>query len=117
MVCKTVGIVLAHDVLVYLRYYWASQVALMVKNPHAIVGDTKDAGLIPESGRFFGGGHGILLQYSCLENLMDRGAWRAVDLRAAKSQTRLKQLSMHRILLFSLFLLTELFRHLAVFYP
>ena len=116
VVCKIVGIVLAHEVLIYLRHYWTSQVALMVKNPPAIVGDTKDAGSIPGSGRSFGGGHGILFQYSCLENLMDRGAWRAVDHRVAKSRTRLKQLSMHRILLFSLFLLTELFRHLAVFY-
>ena len=39
-------------------------------------GDTGDAGLIPGSGRSPGGGHGNPLQYSCLENPMDRGAWR-----------------------------------------
>ena len=42
----------------------ASQVALVAKNPPANVGDIKDAGLIPESGRFPGGGHGNPLQYS-----------------------------------------------------
>ena len=39
-------------------------------------GDTGDAGSIPGSGRFPGGGYGNPLQYSCLENPMDRGAWR-----------------------------------------
>ena len=41
------------------------------------------------------GGHGNPLQYSCLENPMDRGAWRATVHRVTKSQTRLKQLSTH----------------------
>ena len=58
-------------------YLWASQLALMVKNQVANVGDIRDAGLIPGSGRSRGGGHGNPLQYSCLENPMDRGAWRA----------------------------------------
>ena len=49
----------------------------MVKNPPANARDTRDAGSIPESGRPPGGGHGHSLQYSCLENPMDRGAWRA----------------------------------------
>ena len=40
-----------------------------VKNPPAYAGDIRDAGSIPESGRFPGGGHGNPLQYSCLENL------------------------------------------------
>ena len=48
----------------------ASLVAQMVKNPRANAGDP---GLIPESGRSPGGGHGNPIQYSCLENLMDRG--------------------------------------------
>ena len=39
--------------------------------------DTANEGLIPGSGRSLGGGHGNLLRYSCLENPMDRGAWRA----------------------------------------
>ena len=50
------------------------QVALVVKNPPANAGDIGDRGLIPESGRSPGGGHDNLLQYSCLENSMDRGA-------------------------------------------
>ena len=52
-----------------------SQVALMVKNLPANAGNRGDVGLIPESGRSPGGGHGNPLQYSCLENAMDRGAW------------------------------------------
>ena len=48
-----------------------------------------DLGLIPESGRSPGGGHGYPLQYSCLENPLDREAWRAIAHAVAKSQTRL----------------------------
>ena len=48
-----------------------------------------DLGLIPGLGRSSGGGHGNLLQYSCLENPMDRGAWRATVPEIAKSWTRL----------------------------
>ena len=55
----------------------ASQVALVVKNSPANTGDIRDVGLVPGVGRFPGGGHGNPLQYSCLENPMDRGAWRA----------------------------------------
>ena len=46
----------------------------MEKNLPASTGYLRDVGLIPESGRFPGGGHGNQLQYSCLENPMDRGA-------------------------------------------
>ena len=53
-------------------------------------------GSIPGSGRSPGGGNGNSLQYSCLENLMDRRAWQATIHRAANSQTRLKQLNTHR---------------------
>ena len=49
---------------------WASQVALMVKNPPASAGDIRDAGSIPGSGRLPGEGNGNSLQYSCLENPM-----------------------------------------------
>ena len=49
----------------------------MVKNPSANAGDIRDAGLIPGSGRSSGEGNGNPLQYSCLENPVDRGAWRA----------------------------------------
>ena len=58
-------------------------------------GDTGGVGSIPGSGTFPGGGHGNPLQYPCLENPMDRGAWRAAVHRVAKSWTRLKQLGMH----------------------
>ena len=49
--------------------------ALVVKNPRANTGDIRDVGSIPGSGRSPGGGHGNPLQYSCLENPMDRGVW------------------------------------------
>ena len=65
----------------------------MVKNLPANAGDIRDAGLIPGSGRSPGGGHGNSLQYSCLENLMDRGAWRATVHRVTQSWTPLKGLS------------------------
>ena len=54
---------------------WGFQVALVVKNLPASAGDLRDEGSVPESGRSPGGGHGNSLQYSCLENPMDRRAW------------------------------------------
>ena len=72
-----------------------TQVALVVKNPPANAGDVRDTGSIPGWRRSPGGEHGNPLQYSCLKSLMDRGAWRAIVHRVAKSQTRLKRLSMH----------------------
>ena len=74
---------------------WASKVALVVKNSPANAGDIRDKGSIPGSGRSPGEGHGNPLQYSCLENSMDRAVWQATAHRVAKSQTRLKRLSMH----------------------
>ena len=62
----------------------------MIKNPPANAGDIRDAGLIPVSGRSPGGEHGNPLQYSCIENPMDRGAWRAIVHGVSKSQTGLK---------------------------
>ena len=64
--------------------------ALVVKNPPASTGDIRDLGSIPRSRRFSGVGHGNPLQYSCLENLIDRGAWWATVHRVAKSWTQLK---------------------------
>ena len=61
--------------------------AQWVKNPPANGGDTEDGGLIPGLGRSPGGGHGNSLQYSSLENPMDRGDWWATVHRVAKSQT------------------------------
>ena len=54
--------------------FGASQVVLVVKNPPANAGDIRDTGSIPGSGRFPGEGHDNPLQYSCLNNPMDRGA-------------------------------------------
>ena len=53
---------------------WASQVALVVKNPPANAGDIRDVGSIPRLGRSPGAGNGNPLQYSCLENPIDRGS-------------------------------------------
>ena len=74
---------------------WASQVALVVKNPPANAEDIRNVGSIPGLGRSPGGGHGNPLQYSCLENPMDRRAWQATVHRVTKSWTCLKWLSMH----------------------
>ena len=68
----------------------SSQVALVVKNLPANAGDIRDAGSIPGLGRSPGEGNGNPLQYSCLENPVDREAWRATVHRVAKSRTRLK---------------------------
>ena len=75
---------------------------LVVKNPPANTGDlrdwspsSKELGLIPGLRRSPGGRDGNPLQCSCLENPMDKGAWKAAVHRVAQSQTQLKQLSMH----------------------
>ena len=65
----------------------------VVKNPPANAGDSGDSGLIPGSGRSPGGGNGNPVQYSCLENVVNRGIWQATAHRVAKSRTRLKQLT------------------------
>ena len=57
--------------------------ALVAKNPAANERGIRDTGSIPGSQRSLGGGHGNLLQYSCLENLMDREAWQAIVCRVA----------------------------------
>ena len=64
----------------------------MVKILPANAGDIRDMGLTPGSGRSPGGGHGNPLQYSCLENPMDRGVWWATVHGVAKSWPLLKQL-------------------------
>ena len=70
----------------------ARDLVLVVKNLPVNARDLRDAGLIPGSGRSPGGGHGNPLQYSCLENPMDRGAWWATVHRVAKT----KQLGTHQ---------------------
>ena len=67
----------------------------MVKNLSASAGNVRDSGLMTGSGRFPGGVHGNPLQYSCLENPMDRAAWWATVHRVTKSQTRLRRLNRH----------------------
>ena len=70
-----------------LQLVWTYQV---VKNPSVNAGDARDVGLIPGSGRSPGVGNGNTLQDSCLENAMDRGAWRATVHGVTESWTRLK---------------------------
>ena len=86
-----------HDCATELNWtelqYRASWVVLVVKNPPANAGDARHMGLIPESGRSPGGGHGNPLQYSCLDNPMDRGVWWAAVHGVAKSWIWLKQFS------------------------
>ena len=73
--------------------FWASQVVLVVKKLPINAEDIRDTSSIPGSGRSSRGGHGNPLQYSCLENPMDRGGWRATVQGVEKSQTGLKRLS------------------------
>ena len=69
----------------------------MVKNLPVNAGDTGDVGLSPRSGKFLGKRNGNLVQCSCLENPMDRGAWQAIVHGVAQSQTGLtEQVSTHK---------------------
>ena len=74
-----VNLIIKDVFIAWLWREWASQVVLVVKNPPANAGDTRDAGSIPGSGSSLRGGHGNPLQYSCLENPMDSGAWWSVQ--------------------------------------
>ena len=70
----------------------------MVKNPPASAGDVRVAGSIPGSERSPGRGHGNPLQYSCLENPTDRGAWQAAVPRVTQSPAQLNDLArMHAL--------------------
>ena len=75
-----------------LHTHQVSQQALVVESQPAKAEDS-DSSSTPGSGRSPGGGNGTPLQYSCLENPMDRGAWRATVHGATKSQTQLMRLS------------------------
>ena len=72
----------------------ASQVAVVVNNQFANAGDRRDAILITALERSPGGGYGNPLQYSCLENSMGRGTWRAMVCKVVRNWTQLKQFSM-----------------------
>ena len=74
--------------------FWDSQVALVVKNLPTNAGGIRGTGSVPGSGRCPGEGNGNPLQYSCLENPMDRGAWWAAVHGVTKSWTQLKQLTL-----------------------
>ena len=76
-----------------LREIWGEMEAPVVKNPPANAAEIRDAGSILGLGRSSGGGHSNPLQYSCLENPMDRGAWWATVHRVIKSWIVLKQVS------------------------
>ena len=80
----------------YILSFGGFLYGLVVKNPPASAGDTGDAGLIPGSGRSPGVGNGNPLQYSCLENPMNKGSWWTTVQGDAKSRTRL---SMHCLFL------------------
>ena len=67
--------------------------ALVIKNPPANAGDIRDSGSTLGSGRSPGGRHGNPLQYSCLENPMNKGAWQATVHGVAKSRTQPERLS------------------------
>ena len=69
---------------IFLIYSCHSPLAQLVKNLSANSEDARDAGSTPVSGRSPGGGNGNAVQYSCLENPMDRGAWLATVHRVAK---------------------------------
>ena len=73
--------------------FGAFQVALVVKNLPANVGDKRDAGSITGLRKSPGAGHGNPLQYPCLENPMNRGTWQATVHRVTNSWTQLKQLA------------------------
>ena len=77
------------DMLIHVPVYmkWGFPGGLVVKNSPANAGDARDVGSIPGSGRYPGEGNGNPLQYSCLGNPMDRGAWWATVHVVAKSQT------------------------------
>ena len=75
------------------KVFWLEIDWEWLKNPSANAGDKRDTGSIPGLGRSPRGGYGNPLQYSCLENPMDRGAWRATVRGVTKSWTWLKGLS------------------------
>ena len=77
------------SIIKYLSCHWASQVVLVLKNLPSNAGDIRDMDSIPGLGRSSGERNGNSLQYSSLENPMDRGAWQATVHGVTKSQTQL----------------------------
>ena len=87
--CVCVCVCVCVYTYIYIHIHGASQVALGVKNSPANAGGIRNVDLIPGWGRSPGGGHGNPLQYSCLENPMGRGPWRAMVHKFTKTQTQL----------------------------
>ena len=85
------------SLLMWVHYYLASPGQLSGKKSTCNTEAAKGMGSIPGSGRSPGRGNGYPLQYSCLENPMDRGAWWATFHRVIKSWIRLKQLRTHTL--------------------
>ena len=92
---RLVGTLLSASFFNTFYFILAYQVAVVVKNSSASIGDVRDTGLSPGSGKTTGGEHGLPLQYSCLKNPMDREAWRAIVHEVAKNQTLLKRPRVH----------------------
>ena len=78
-----------HIIYTHTHIYQGLPIWLSGKEYTCNTGDARDAALIPGSGRSPGGGDGNPLEDSCLENPMDRGAWRATVHRVAESRTQL----------------------------
>ena len=110
---------LASCIYIYLSVClcnWAAHVAQLVKNPPAM--PEIDLCSIPGLGRSPGEQPGSQLQYSCLENPMDRGAWRATVHGVTKSQTQLSNLAQHNIhgtIHLYLYLFTEIYLFISIF--
>ena len=95
-------------------HLWVSRVVLVVENPPADGREVKDSGSVPGSGKCPGGEHGNPLQYSCLENPVDRGAWWLMVHRVTKSWTQLKRISTHTYHIF--FIYSFVSGYLSYFY-
>ena len=79
----------------------------MVRNSHAIARDIRDAYSVPESERSPGGGHGSLLQYSCLENPTDRGDWQAMERDTSEATQHILTKFVNKQISYNLLLTTE----------
>ena len=82
---------------------------LVVKNPRANAGDTRDMGLMPGSGRSPGGRHGNPHLYSCLENPMDREAWQAIVHRVHK-EFNMTEATWHTQLLYNVLVISAIYQ-------
>ena len=104
-ICKTGSLVSIYNTT------WV-QVVLVIDNLPASEGDARDVGSVSGLGRSSEEGNGNQLQYSCLENSMDRGAWWAIVYRAARSQTQLSDSHIYSFERLLLKLMLQYFAHL-----